>query len=88
MFVKDMARVGRPMKDIIIIDNSPNSYQFQPENGLPILSWYDDPTDDELNKLTLPLKMMSQLDDVRYCLTKSVYNNEFNIDWCMNYYHA
>lgn len=27
-FVKDMARVGRRMEDIIIIDNSPNSYQF------------------------------------------------------------
>ena len=28
IFVKDMARVGRPMKDLMIIDNSPNSYQF------------------------------------------------------------
>jgi RNA polymerase II subunit A small phosphatase-like protein len=26
LFVKDMARVGRNMEDIIIIDNSPNSY--------------------------------------------------------------
>ena len=26
LFVKDMARVGRRMEDIIIIDNSPNSY--------------------------------------------------------------
>jgi RNA polymerase II subunit A small phosphatase-like protein len=55
MFIKDMKRVGRPMENIIIIDNSPNSYQFQPENGLPILSWYDDPNDDELNLLIPPL---------------------------------
>jgi carboxy-terminal domain RNA polymerase II polypeptide A small phosphatase len=27
-FVKDMQRVGRPLEDVIIIDNSPNSYQF------------------------------------------------------------
>ena len=27
-FVKDMARVGRPLKDTIIIDNSPASFQF------------------------------------------------------------
>ena len=26
LFVKDMARLGRNMEDIIIIDNSPNSY--------------------------------------------------------------
>ena len=59
MFIKDMKRVGRPMENIIIIDNSPNSYQFQPENGLPILSWYDDPNDDELNLLIPPLQMLA-----------------------------
>jgi len=26
IYVKDMQRVGRPMENIIIIDNSPNSY--------------------------------------------------------------
>jgi len=33
------------MKDLLILDNSPNSYLFQPENALPILSWYDDMND-------------------------------------------
>ena len=28
IFVKDMARIGRRMQDIIIIDNSPQSYSF------------------------------------------------------------
>lgn len=28
IFVKDMARLGRRMQDIIIIDNSPQSYSF------------------------------------------------------------
>jgi RNA polymerase II subunit A small phosphatase-like protein len=28
LFVKDMARLGRRLEDVIIIDNSPNSYLF------------------------------------------------------------
>ncbi len=59
IFVKDMLRVGRKMNDLIIIDNSTQSYLFQPENGLPILSWYDDPADMELYKYMEPLKMLS-----------------------------
>jgi RNA polymerase II subunit A small phosphatase-like protein len=58
-FVKDMQRVGRPLESTIIIDNSPNSYQFQPENGIPILSWYDDPNDDELMKFVPALKILA-----------------------------
>jgi carboxy-terminal domain RNA polymerase II polypeptide A small phosphatase len=66
-FVKDMRRIGRPMEDLIIIDNSPNSYQFQPENGIPILSWYDNMDDDELMRFVPALKMLAdeRIDDVR-----------------------
>lgn len=60
-----MQRVGRKMEDVIIIDNSPNSYQFQPENGLPILSWYDDPNDTELIRFVPALRLLSLVDDVR-----------------------
>ena len=28
IFVKDMARLGRALSDVIIVDNSPNSYLF------------------------------------------------------------
>jgi len=28
IFVKDMARLGRPLSEVIIIDNSPSSYLF------------------------------------------------------------
>jgi RNA polymerase II subunit A small phosphatase-like protein len=44
-FVKDLTRLGRKMKDVIIVDNSPVAYMFQPENALPILSWYDNMED-------------------------------------------
>ena len=44
-YIKDLSLLGRPMKDVIIVDNSPNAYFFHPENAVPILSWYDDPDD-------------------------------------------
>ena len=28
------------MKDIIILDNNPEAYAFQPDNAIPIISWY------------------------------------------------
>ena len=51
-FVKDLTRLGRAMTDVIILDNSPIAYMFQPENAIPILSWYDNPEDTELHRLS------------------------------------
>jgi len=47
-FVKDLGRMGRPIEEIIIIDNSPHSYAFNPHNAIPIQSWFNDTTDTEL----------------------------------------
>jgi RNA polymerase II subunit A small phosphatase-like protein len=60
-----MSRLGRQLKDSIIIDNSPSSYMFQPENGLPILSWYEEKSDTKLYELIPVLKLMSEVSDVR-----------------------
>lgn len=65
-----MARLGRPMTDVFIIDNSPLSYSFQPENGMPILSWYEDKQDNKLLELIPVLKLLSEIDDVRPVLTE------------------
>ena len=44
-YIKDLKKLGRDLKDIIIVDNSPLSYSFNQENGLPILAWFDDKND-------------------------------------------
>ena len=67
------------MQDIIIIDNSPSSYLFQPENALPILSWYDDPQDTLLYDYIPFLKEISDVDDVRPFIMAAVKENELDI---------
>ena len=47
-FVKDLQRLGRDIKNIIIVDNSPVSYALHPENGLTILTWFEYKSDREL----------------------------------------
>jgi RNA polymerase II subunit A small phosphatase-like protein len=65
VYVKDMSLLGRPLNDSMIIDNSPTSYTFHPENAIPILSWYDDPRDRCLFELIPLLESLSEVDDVR-----------------------
>jgi len=48
IYVKDLFRIGRPLNQIIIIDNSPHSYAFNPQNAIPCESWFDDRSDTEL----------------------------------------
>jgi len=61
-FVKDLSRLGRKLDQIIIIDNSPLAFSFQPLNGIPCDSWYDNQMDKELLQL---LPMLSNLKDVK-----------------------
>lgn len=49
--IQDLSQLGRPIEDTIIIDNSPASYIFHPNNAVPISSWFNDPHDTELNDL-------------------------------------
>ena len=70
MFVKDLCRLGRQLKDIIILDNSPISYYLNPENAVPIKSWFDDMEDRELLELVPVFEHLAKVDDVTTCLAK------------------
>ena len=50
LFVKDLSRLGRDLKDVIIVDNSPAAYLYHPMNALPSLNWYSDMKDTELKQ--------------------------------------
>ncbi|KAI3387203.1 hypothetical protein SNEBB_006589 [Seison nebaliae] len=57
-FVKDLTKLGRDINQVIILDNSPASFMFQPENAIQCRSWFDDPNDTELRDL---IPMMEEL---------------------------
>ncbi|KAJ3250801.1 hypothetical protein HK103_003170 [Boothiomyces macroporosus] len=67
-YVKDLSLLGRPIKDTIIIDNSPSCYLFHPSNAIPITSWFDDPTDTELLDLIPFLEDLKLVDNVQTVL--------------------
>jgi len=69
-YVKDLGRMGRDIRKIIILDNSPASYMFNPENAVPVESWFDDPNDNELIELIPILESMSRAEDVREEIVK------------------
>jgi len=50
-YVKDMTRMGRDMKCIMIVDNSPHSYAFNPETAIPVETWFSDLNDTELRDM-------------------------------------
>ncbi|KAJ1565311.1 hypothetical protein HK405_012652 [Cladochytrium tenue] len=63
-YVKDLSQLGRELKDIIILDNSPASYIFHPTNAVPISSWFNDPNDTELTDLIPFLEDLKLVDNV------------------------
>ena len=80
-FVKDLQRLGRDLKNIIIVDNSPLSYALHPENGLPILTWFEDKSDRELYEIIPVLEFLSSVQDVREFIPKFVgKDNKINYD--------
>ena len=79
-FVKDLKKLGRDLKDVIIVDNSPLAYLLNSDNGLPIMTWFDDKNDRELYKITPILEFLSMVPDVRDYISKIVVNNEISYD--------
>jgi len=79
-FVKDLTRLGRDMKDIIIVDNSPVAYALNQYNGFPIQSWFEDKNDTELLKIIPILEFLSYVPDVREYIKKIVSGNKVKFD--------
>ncbi|MCJ8750231.1 hypothetical protein PDJAM_G00260180 [Pangasius djambal] len=63
-YVKDLSRLGRQLNKTLILDNSPASYIFHPENAVPVMSWFDDVEDTELLNLLPVFEELSGADDV------------------------
>lgn len=68
--LKDLSKLGRDMSKVIIVDNNVENFQLQPENGIYIKTWLDDPNDTALIQLAKVLIMVSKMTshDVRETL--------------------
>lgn len=69
-YIKNLSQMGRPLEDLIIIDNSPASYVFHPQHAVPISSWFSDSHDCELTDLLPFLEDLAkrEVDDIRLVL--------------------
>ena len=76
IYIKDLKKCNRSLKDLIIVDNSPLAYTFDADNGLPIKTWIEDRDDRELMKLVPILEFLSKTKDVRKFIDQFVYNNK------------
>ena len=83
IYIKDLKIFERKINNMIIIDNNPLSYDNNIENGIPILSWYEDINDNELLKLLPLLKYMSNsnIEDVRPVINRVVNRRRNEIDY-------
>jgi len=76
-YVKDLNKLGRDLQQIVIVDNSPASYIFHPDNAVPVASWFDDMNDNELMDLIPFFEKLSKMDNVYtvLCNSNRPYNN-------------
>jgi len=74
--VKDISRIGRPLDKILIVENMPQNYRLQKENGILIKSFYgEDIYDTALLSLgDILMKIANEFNDVRKGIAK--YKNE------------
>ncbi|OZC12609.1 hypothetical protein X798_00240 [Onchocerca flexuosa] len=70
-YVKDLTRLGRDLKKVIIVDNSPASYAFHPDNAIPVQTWFDDANDVELLDIIPVLEQLAEVDNIYTVLRNS-----------------
>ncbi|PON84949.1 Dullard phosphatase domain [Trema orientale] len=73
-YTKDLTVLGVDLAKVAIIDNSPQVFRLQVNNGIPIKSWFDDPSDCALISLLPFLETIVDADDVRPIIAKKFGN--------------
>lgn len=63
-YVKDLGRLGRDLHKVVIVDNSPASYIFHPDNAVPVASWFDNANDTELRDLIPFFEKLSKVENI------------------------
>ena len=79
VYVKDLrVFANRDLKDVILVDNAAYSFGFQIENGIPIIPFYENKTDQELKHLVSFLKPLANVRDIREVIKKTFKIQEYS----------
>jgi import inner membrane translocase subunit TIM50 len=67
--VKDLSKLNRDLRHVVIVDDDPDAFQFQPENGIRIKPFVDpkdkgDRSLDKLRKFLMAVVMEGVADDI------------------------
>ncbi|KAK9056018.1 hypothetical protein SSX86_027105 [Deinandra increscens subsp. villosa] len=75
-YTKDLTVLGVDLAKVAIIDNCPQVFRLQVNNGIPIKSWFNDPSDCALITLLPFLETLADAKDVRPLIAKRFGNKE------------
>lgn len=66
LYIKDLrVLANRRLQDVVLVDNAVYSFAHQLDNGVPIVSWFEDQEDKELWHLMKYLAVLAEAEDVR-----------------------
>ena len=74
-YIKDLSKIGRDLSRTLIVDNLPQSFKYQHENGILISSFYADEVDKKDDRALIELqkiliKIYEDKEDVRLSILK------------------
>lgn len=75
-YTKDLTVLGVDLAKVAIVDNCPQVFRLQVNNGIPIKSWFNDPSDCALITLLPFLETLADAEDVRPIIAKRFGNKE------------
>jgi hypothetical protein len=73
--------VSRTVATQVLVDNTPISFAYQPQNGVPIVTWRQDDADCELIKLCPLLDELAAHGDVRPVLSRACRVQQLTAAW-------
>ncbi|KAL3741626.1 hypothetical protein ACJRO7_017137 [Eucalyptus globulus] len=79
-FVKDLSKMGRDLQRVVIVDDNPNAYVFQPENAIPVCPFVNDLDDVELGKLAKFFEGTDGFDDMREAVKQYRAEEDFKLE--------
>jgi CTD small phosphatase-like protein 2 len=69
----------------VLVDNAAYSFAYQLNNGIPIISWSDDPHDRELFNLVEYLQLLINVQDVREVNKETFHLRTFYEDYIQEF---